>query len=260
VTDSTADILVVLPTLGQRLAYLEQSLASVARQRDEVSLTLVVVAPADATAARELALRYGARLVEDPRAGISRAINAGIESANGERYYAWIGDDDLFRPGGLHHLQTLIESRADAVLAYAACDYIDDNGHILVTSRFGRVARWLLPVGPSLIPHPGSLLRIDAMRAVGLFDEGLNYAMDLDMFLKLRKQGSFVSSRTAVTAFRWHTSSMTVANKRASNAEADDIRVRHLPRALRPLHQLWHAPLRWASMRAADSVSRRSPA
>jgi glycosyltransferase involved in cell wall biosynthesis len=253
-----ADVLVVLPTLGERLDYLEQSLASVADQRHHVDLTLVVVLPQDATEARALASRYGALVVDDPRLGISRAINAGIEAADGEQYYAWIGDDDLFRYGGLAHLKSLIESRPDAVLAYSGCDYIDDDGNVLLTSRFGRLARWLLPVGPSLIPHPGSLIRLDAMREVGLFDEGLRYAMDLDLFLALRSKGRFVSSRRSVTAFRWHSSSLTVANKRSSNAEADAVRVRHLPRALRPFHQLWHAPIRWASVRAANNVSGRA--
>jgi glycosyltransferase involved in cell wall biosynthesis len=255
-----ADVLVVLPTLGDRLALLEETLESVDAQRVTTRLRLVVVLPPGAVQARALAEAHGATLVEDPGAGISHAINLGVAAADGERYYAWIGDDDLFRPGGLRALQELLESRRDAVLAFGACDYVDLDGRLLFTNRAGRLARWLLPWGPDLIPHPGSLIHIDAMRRVGLFDEDLRYAMDLDLFLKLRREGRFVATRTSVSAFRWHVASLTVAGRRKSSAEADLVKRRHLPRALRPLSPTWSLPVRVAASYAARSVSRRAAA
>jgi glycosyltransferase involved in cell wall biosynthesis len=253
-----ADVLVVLPTLGDRLSLLAQTLQSVDAQRATSRLRLVVVLPATATEARSLAEAHGATLVEDPGLGISHAINLGVTAADGEAYYAWIGDDDLFRPGALRLLQDLLEGSRDAVLAFGACDYIDIEGRLLFTNRAGRLARWLLPWGPDLIPHPGSLIRIDAMRRVGLFDEGLKYAMDLDLFLKLRGEGDFVATRTSVSAFRWHVASLTVAGRRKSGAEADLVKRRHLPRALQPLCPLWHTPVNAAARRAAGATSRRA--
>jgi glycosyltransferase involved in cell wall biosynthesis len=251
-------ILVVLPTLGDRLATLEETLLSVDQQRAQVDLTLVVVLPASAHKAREMATHYGARVIDDPRRGISHAINLGIESATNETYYAWIGDDDLFRPAGLATLRSLIAASPTAVLAYGGCDYIDPVGRLLFTSRAGWLAKWLLPWGPDLIPHPGSLLRLDAMRAVGLFDTNLKYAMDLDLFLKIRAHGTFVSTGRSVSAFRWHPDSLTVSNRRASTAEAEMIKRKHLPRWLRPASPMWNAPTRLASAQAASSVSRRA--
>lgn len=255
---SGAAVLVVLPTLGERLDTLSETLASVDRQRQDVSLTLVVVVPEQATAARELASAYGAVLVDDPRLGISHAINLGIAAAGDERYYAWIGDDDLFRPGALGLLRQMLESDASAVLAHGACEYVDGSGQTLFTNRAGALARLLLPWGPDLVPHPGSMLRLDAMRAVGLFDPDLRYAMDLDLFLRLRSQGRFLSTRTPVSAFRWHPESLTVANRRSSSLEAERVKARHLPSLLRPVCPLWHLPVRWASARAARRVSSRA--
>lgn len=251
-------ILVVLPTLGDRLVTLEETLKSVDQQRDQVDLTLVVVLPESAREARELALRYGARVIDDPRQGISRAINLGIESATDETFYAWIGDDDLFRANGLLTLQRLITASPTAVLAYGGCDYVDGAGRTIFTNRAGRIAKWLLPWGPDLIPHPGSLILIDAMRQVGLFDVELKYAMDLDLFLKIRPSGSFVSTKSSVSAFRWHPDSLTVSNRHASSAEAEAIKRRHLPRFLRPFSPIWHVPVRVAAAKAARSVSRRA--
>jgi GT2 family glycosyltransferase len=251
-------ILVVLPTLGDRVEHLRETLATVDAARTEVDLTLAVVLPESAGEARALAVAHGAVIALDPRRGISEAINAGIALATDEEYYAWIGDDDLFRPGGLLTLRRMLEAREGAVVAYGGCDYIDPSGRVIGTSRAGRVAQWLLPWGPDLIPHPGSLIRLDDLRAVGCFDPELKYAMDLDVFLKLRRQGAFVSTRRSVSAFRWHPESLTVANRRASSDEAAWVKARHLPAILRPVSPLWHQPVKWAASVAARSVNKRA--
>lgn len=257
-TDS--DVLVILPTLGDRLDSLELTLQSVERQRDTIGVTLAVVCPAGAGPARALAERYNAVLVDDPREGISEAINRGLSARTSETWYSWIGDDDLLRDGGLAALAALLRADAQAVLAYGACDYIDPEGDLIATSSAGRLAQFLLPWGPDLIPHPGILIRLDDLEAIGGFDRDLKYAMDLDAMLKLRRRGRFVWTRTPVSAFRWHPDSLTVANRTASSAESEAVKRRHLPAGLRPVSIVWHLPWRWAASVAARSVSARARA
>ena len=252
------EVLVVLPTLGDRLDMLAQTLETVAAQRKDVELTLVAVMPAGATAARELALAAGAVVVDDPKTGISDAINCGLAERTVETYYAWIGDDDLFRPGGLLRLKRMLDARPQAVLAYGGCDYIDPNGLTIGTSNAGALAKFLLPWGPDLIPHPGTMIRLDALHAIGGFDSALKYTMDLDAFLTLRSHGEFISTRETVSAFRWHPDSLTVAGRLNSSKEAELVKRRHLPKALRPISPLWLLPVRWASSVAAQRVSARA--
>jgi len=251
-------VLVVLPTLGDRVDSLEETLETVGRQRAEVDLTLVVVIPDGADAARDLATRCGAVVVHDPGRGISEAINVGVRAAVDEEYYAWIGDDDLFRDGGLRTLRDLLDADPAAVVAYGGCDYVDAEGRTIGTSRAGRAAQWLLPWGPDLIPHPGSMIRLTALRAIGLFDPALKYAMDLDAFLSLRRHGRFLCTRASVSAFRWHPDSLTVANREGSSREARQVKARHLPRWLRPVSPVWSLPVAWAAGVAAGAVSRRA--
>ncbi|KRC60472.1 hypothetical protein ASE14_05480 [Agromyces sp. Root81] len=252
---TSSDILVVLPTLGDRLDTLAETLESVDAQRADVRLTLVVVTPAHAIEARELAAAHGAVIVDDPKTGISAAINCGLSARSDEKYYAWIGDDDLFRPGGLGLLFQSLEADDGAVLAYGGCDYIDPSGTTLAVSNAGGLAKLLLPWGPDLIPHPGTMVRLDALEAIGGFDVELKYAMDLDAFLKLRSHGRFIWTRRAVSAFRWHPDSLTVSNRRSSSLESEAVKRRHLPTVLRPLSPLWNHPIRWASAFAAKRVS-----
>jgi GT2 family glycosyltransferase len=251
-------ILVVLPTLGDRVDSLEETLATVAHQRTQVELTLVVILPDGAAAARALSTKFGAVVLQDPGRGISEAINVGVRAATDEEYYAWIGDDDLFRDGGLRTLRDLLDADSTAVVAYGGCDYVDARGRTIGTSRAGRAAQWLLPWGPDLIPHPGAIIRLDALRAIGLFDTSLKYAMDLDAFLSLRGHGRFLCTRSSVSAFRWHPDSLTVANREGSSREAREVKARHLPGWLRPISPAWSMPVAWAAAVAAGAVSRRA--
>ena len=252
---AAAEVLVVLPTLGDRIESLALTLESVEQQRNGVAITLVVIAPRGAASVRELATRFGAVVVDDPREGISEAINRGLTARTTETYYAWIGDDDLFRPGGLARLKNMLDADGSAVVAYGGCDYIDPDGRMIARSRAGRLAQVLLPWGPDLIPHPGSMIRLDALEAIGGFDRSLRFALDLDAFLSLRSHGRFACTREAVSAFRWHPDSLTVANRLASSLEAERVKRRHLPRTLRPLSPLWQLPVRWASAYAARRLN-----
>ena len=256
--ENKSRILVVLPTLGQRLETLKETLESIHAQKEEVDLTLALVVPVSAVEARELGVSYGAVLIDDPQTGISEAINLGVSARTNEEYYAWMGDDDLYRPGGLFILQELLDNNPKAVVAYGGCEYIDSAGTVLATNRAGKLAKYLLPWGPDLIPHPGSMIKIDYLLMAGKFDSRLKYAMDLDMFLKLRKFGKFVSTKQSVSAFRWHPDSLTVSNRSKSSLESEAVKAKHLPSFIRPFRFFWQYPVRWASAIAANSISRRA--
>jgi glycosyltransferase involved in cell wall biosynthesis len=255
-----SEVLIVLPTLGERIETLRETLESVVEQRRDVALTLVVVTPPGAEQARELARSFGAVVVDDPKEGISEAINCGLRTRTTEPYYTWMGDDDLFRPGGMRTLKSMMDKRPDAVVAYGGCDYIDPEGRTIGISNAGALALFLLPWGPDLIPNPGTIIRFDALEAIGGFDRTLKFAMDLDAFLKLRKYGKFIFTRQSTSAFRWHPDSLTVANRLKSSLEAESVKRRHLPAPLRSISGLWHRPIRWASFFAADRVNARARA
>lgn len=244
-----ARVLVVIPTLGTRPELLEQALDSIVAQGDIARA--VLVSPPGAVEAIDAAKRRGIEWVEDPATGISAAVNAGVRARRDEEFYAWLGDDDLFRDGGLHALAHILDTNSEAVLAFGACEYILDDGSVIATNRAGDLASWLLPWGPDLIPHPGTMVRLDALEAAGFFDETLVFTLDLDLFLKLRKKGPFLCTSKVVSAFRWHPKSLTVSDRKGSSREAIMVKARHLPRFLRPFHPLWSYPIAVASSLAA---------
>ena len=251
-------LLVVLPTLGTRLDLLAEALESCVEAGKRVPLTLAVIVPKGAAKARALARKAGARIIDDPGAGMASAVNAGLACATSERYYVWVGDDDRLVARGIAALVDELDKDDRAVVAYGQCDYITQSGSVVGTSGAGALARFLLPWGPNLIPHPGTIVRISALRSIGFFDPSLNYALDLDVFLKLRGTGRFVSRPVVSAQFRWHPESLTVADRHASSLEAMAIKRSHLPAWARPLSPLWHWPVAWASMVASGLVSARA--
>lgn len=254
---STPKVLVVLPTLGTRLDLLRNALDSVEQQRHEVDLTLALVFPEGQGEVHKLASEFGAEVVPDPGRGMSAAMNAGRSVRTTEEFTIWLGDDDSYRPGGLAELLALLEKHPKSVVAYGACEYVDTSGKVLWTNSAGRLAHFILPWGPNLIPHPAAMIRIDALEHIGGYDEQLKLVMDLDVFLRLRPLGTFHASRQAVASFGWHPDSLTVANRRASETEARQVKRRHLPFLARGFSWLWEWPVAVASRIAAKRLNGR---
>lgn len=250
-------VLVVVPTLGQRVAYLRQTVASIRSQRG-VDVDLVLVVPSG-TEADAIAAEAGARIVRDPRRGLSGALNAGLAAATpGTELFGWLGDDDLLRPGSLEAAAAALDRVPGAAMAYGWCDYIDDEGRTFFVSKAGPWAARVLSWGPNLIPQPGSLMNLPMVESVGGLDEGLRYSMDLDLFLKLRKRGALVCVPRSLAAFRWHSDSLTVSQQKASMDEADAVRRRLLPAPASATWPVWRWPVRWALSGAKAVVSRRA--
>lgn len=248
--------LFVVPTLGLRPDLLVHALASILDQ-GAADLDLVVVAP-PGRGVEAVAHAAGARFVHDPGAGgLSGALNAGLSAARpGTRWFAWLGDDDLLAPGALAATRQVLEADPRAVLAFGWCDYIDTEGTTVFRSRAGRLAAAILPFGPNLVPQPGSLMRYDAVVSVGGLDTSVHLAMDLDLFLRLRKVGRLVAVPQTLASFRWHDDSATVRAATASMEESDRVRMRQMPVPAAAAYEYLRWPGRWALAAAKRQVSR----
>lgn len=246
---------VVVPTLGQRPEYLGLSLQSI---RDAGDAYILMVAPAAFDTASLIADGLIDEKVDETGTTLPDAINQGFAALPAEiRYIAWLGDDDILRPGSLVKTTEFLENHPKSAVVYGSCDYIDESGARLWTNRSGAWAAPLLRVGPDLIPQPGSLFRRSAFVSTGGLRTDLGWAFDLDIFLRLAKFGRLSYLRTTLAAFRWHAESLSVGQRGDSVREASQVRKEFLPTWLRPLSAIWEMPVRWATTRAGDFVGGR---
>jgi GT2 family glycosyltransferase len=249
-------ILIIVPTLGTRLALLDQCLGSIAGQ--QVPVTIVVVAPEGKPGLADLISRHGAVLAPDP-GSLAGAINVGAATAQAHHEFVnWIGDDDLLEPGSLLATVAALDADPAAVLSYGACRYIDEVGSELWVSRAGKWAPRILKWGPDLIPQPGMLVRRSAWDAVGGLDESFRFAFDLDLLLKIQPLGRFIDVNRIVSSFRWHGDSLTVGDRTTSLRESEIARRRALSPLARRLAWSWEGPVRVATRAAAAELHRRA--
>lgn len=185
-----------------RPATLREALESVAAQKWK-SLEAVVVndggAPIDHVVA-ELDGRLPVRLVTHESArGRAAAANAGVEASEG----VWVGfldDDDLYLPG---HVGTVFEAaRAEgAEAAYAGCRVLHPG-----TGAEGEVLAH--PFDPEVlllanyIPTCSVLIRREAIRSVGGFDESLSSLEDWDLWIRLSDRLHFAYTSEVTSVYR----------------------------------------------------------
>ena len=251
-----AEILIVIPTLGERVDFLEETLQSIRGQ--SVAVDIVVVAPLGKAAVASLAQHYHCALLPDPGSQTA-AINLGMASALDRHLFVnWLGDDDRLTQDSLARTAGALTANPRAVVAYGACEYIDTAGTPLWVSRAGKWAPRLLSWGPDLIPQPGMLVRRSAWNQVDGVDTSLRFAFDLDLLLKLRKLGTFVDVGGVVSQFRWHADSLTVSDRTTSLNESETVKRRYLNTRARKVSWVWEKPVRMATRAAAWRVSRKA--
>ena len=249
-------VLIVIPTLGNRIEFLRAAFDSIRAQGPGIDITLVT--PAERIGARAVAAEYGARVLDDP-GSLPGAVKMAVAAAEPHHEFVnWLGDDDLLAPGAVQACVDALDADPSAVLSFGDCAYIDDQGRHLWTNRTGRFAPWLLSWGPDLVPQPGALIRTTAWQCARGVDETLSHAFDLDLLLKLKRQGSFVHVGRVVSSFRWHADSLTVADRSKSLAESEAVKRRYLGPVARRVAWTWELPVRVATKVAAREVGRRA--
>lgn len=246
---------VVIPTLGDRPAYLMESIKSI-RQAGPTYIS--VVRPPRVNALDGEITELVDSIVDDPGQGLAHAINTGINGLpNTVKYATWLGDDDRLVQGSLQKVSKYLETNSDAAFVFGQCQYIDANGQRLWLNKSGKWAELLMLCGPQLIPQPGSLFKRSSFKQVGGLDEGLKWAFDLDLFLKLRKVGKFGFLKEPLAEFRWHDGSLSVGSRQGSVDEASKVRRRHLPQGIKQASVVWEPLLRKTILFAGQRMSKR---
>lgn len=188
---SSPEVSVILPTY-RRTEFFKEALASVLAQTMK-DFEVVVVndgGPPDAEDVCRAANDDRVRYALITHSGLSGALNAGLEMAKG-KYAAYLDDDDLYKPAHLETLLNAVRNESDGTVIYSDAEKIVGE-----KSPDGWV--WSEPEPfyredysrPKLMTHnfihnQCALHRRETALEVGGYHEGINFAINWEMWIKL---------------------------------------------------------------------------
>ncbi len=126
--------------------------------------------------------------------GVSGARNRGISVAETE-YIAFLDADDVWLPNKLFKQKILFNQIPNCTLVSCNCLQIAPNGNVLKEGHKNRtpvsgVDAWKTLLKYNYIPTPTVFTKTEFVRNVNSFDEELKVAEDLDLWIKLAKNGA----------------------------------------------------------------------
>jgi len=190
-SSAAPEVTVVIPTRNRR-QLLSRALASVLAQED-VAIEVIVVddASADGTLERINGLddeRVRLLRNETPR-GPAAARNQAIDLARAP-WLGFLDDDDLWAPRKLREQLDLAAD--DVVLVDSGHLSLDEQGRVLARFPGSDDAEKEL-LRRDVFGTSGVIVRTDAVRAVGGFDESLQVVEDWDLWIRLLGSGRMIA-------------------------------------------------------------------
>lgn len=209
-------ISVVIPTKN-RANYILEALDSVFAQTfTDYEVIVVDDGSTDETASvlKPLIEVRKIRYVLQSAAGVSAARNHGMRLAEAP-FIAFLDSDDLFLPTKLEKQIALFRQHPEYGFVHCSFSKFDDSGRELGvrdTSHFsGMIYPAMLHEWSVLMAMPCMLMRADAVRAVGGFDEEMRWAEDLDLWRRIARRFPIGVVSEPLVKVRVHPTSTTFA-------------------------------------------------
>jgi len=153
---------------------------------------------------------FSCDLIARENRGLCATLNEGFERS-GEKYFAYLGSDDLWLPEFLRERVTLLESRPAAVLGYGHAYFIDEHNRIVDSTAEwasyadGDAREMLLqttaPMSPTVVYRRGALEQ-HRWREESRLE-------DYDLYLRLSAEGDFAFDPHILSAWRRHSSNVS---------------------------------------------------
>ena len=183
---------------------LEQTLRSLDRAVSGSSdCELIIVLDGIERMATPLQIGRGTRVAVSPSRGISAALKVGIRRAIGQ-YIVRMDGDDLCHPNRFHYLRRMVVGQPDiiagAIVRFGACR----PRYEVPPPSAQQALEDLLHKGYSFA-HPATAVRRTALVAAGGYDSRFDGCEDLDLWLRMLKNGAtFASSHRLHLFYRIH--------------------------------------------------------
>ena len=166
--------------------------------------------------------------VSEADRGQSHAINKGLERASGQ-LLGWLNSDDYLMPDALFKLAAEYQSDTTCGAIVGSGHLIDQQGNVLYTPRHVPVTSeslfgWCF--GNDFM-QPSCLFTRAAYETCGGIDETLNFALDVDYWMRIARKYRFAMLPDVLSASLSHPQAKTTSMRRRSHAEVAILCVRY---------------------------------
>ncbi|WP_406610352.1 glycosyltransferase family 2 protein [Agarivorans sp. JK6] len=187
----TVAVSIIIPAYNSA-AFIDKAIESILAQSfDDYEIIVVDDGSKDDTVASLEKYRAKIQLISQQNGGASKARNTGIQAATGE-FVAFLDSDDLWRPQKLMDQVNAMRAQPDWVACYTETSYKADEETLNPQSEQAPelVSKDLQQVflHPYLVTS-SFMVRREVLNKVGLFDESLKTAEDIDLYLRIAEQG-----------------------------------------------------------------------
>ena len=188
---------VVTPTYNQG-QFIEKTIDSVLSQ-GYPNLEFIIIDGGSKDNTVEIIKKYEHHLaywVSEADRGQSHAINKGMTKATGD-YLTWLNSDDWYTPRALHKFAEASRQYPDAGMIVGAGQIVDQVGKLIYYKEptdpitFDTLCDWF---NGGAFVQPSSVFSREAWARCGPLDENEHIAMDLDLWLKIAREGFLFAS------------------------------------------------------------------
>jgi len=222
-------ISIVTPSFNQG-DYLEKTIRSVLLQ-GYPNIEYIIIDGGSTDQSPEVIKKYEPWIdhwVSKPDRGQSHAINKGFEKATGD-LLGWLNSDDYFLPGALFKLALTYLEDPSVGAVYGQGHVVDEKGNIIYTPKLIQVTKeslfsWCF--GNDFM-QPSCLFTRRAWQATGPIDEGLNFALDVDYWIRIADRFAFKRISEVLSVSLSHPLAKTTSMRDRSHAELALLCMRH---------------------------------
>ena len=152
------------------------------------------------------------RIISRANTGLTKALNEALGHVRGE-FIARMDGDDISLPQRFEREIAYMREHPDCVLLGAQIELVDPLGlKIAIDHRkldHDEIDAELLAGKGGSIVHPVAMMRTDAVKKIGGYQEHYNNSEDLDLFLRLAEVGRIANLPEVLLKYRRHPESVS---------------------------------------------------
>lgn len=217
-------VLIIVPTLVEREAYLVECLDSLVSQTC-IPHVIVAYPLRSKVAIENFEERYPTVKFQQIEGSQIEVINSIAFQNSHYKYMNWLGDDDRLPKESIERSVTILDKFPRIRGTFGGVVYIDELGKKIGKYLPPRHAQQLIGVIPAAIKLESGLFLTQDFITIGGIDPSFKLAPDVFITIKLRTLGRWYRIKSNLCEFRIHPRSTTAANRVAGLKEATRIQM-----------------------------------